>query len=97
VHYNTYLGYYIMLLNRSHDDGDGNWSLTDGIYMSYTACLDQPWTWSQPELIHVDLPFPRDYVQVIGTGPSDTDKVAGQSARLISHGRSDYLIAFGKR
>ena len=88
VHWNTYLGQYVMLLNRAMDS---QWT-QQGIYISYATRLDDPKAWSAPRKL---LSGGRWYPQVFGleTG-TGTDKTAGQVARFFMSGYSEYLIQF---
>jgi hypothetical protein len=87
VHWNSYLNQYVMLLNRTSDVHFA----PVGIYVSYNEALDQPGQWSTPRLI---LPGGSWYPQVVGLEPGDTDKTAGQVARLFVHGTSSYYLEF---
>jgi hypothetical protein len=90
VHYNTHLGQYVMLLNRTDDETFDQ----QGIYAGFADRLDDPSAWSP--LVKV-----RDggewYPQVMGVERgSGTDKTAGQVARFFMAGRSDFTIRFGE-
>jgi hypothetical protein len=88
VHWNHYLGRYVMLLNRARDE-DFN---SDGIYISYARNLRDPRQWSVPRKI---LDRSAWYSQVAGLDPmTGTDKDAGRRARLFVQGRSEYYIDF---
>lgn len=88
IHWNTYLGQYVMLLNRAKDDQFGQ----DGIYVSFSPTLSDPAAWSQPARIMNGGSW---YPQVIGSEPgSGTDRRAGQRARFFMTGRSDRMIEF---
>jgi hypothetical protein len=88
VHWNTYLGRYVMLLNRARDEGFGN----EGIYVSYAGRLDEPPAWSAPRKIMNGGGW---YPQVAGLEPgSGTDKLAAQRARFFVTGRSEHYIEF---
>jgi hypothetical protein len=90
VHWNTGIGQYVMLLNRTKDE---NYS-QDGIYVSFAPRLDDPSLWSPPQKL---LSGGRWYPQVVGLSPgSGTDKLAGASARFFMSGRSDWMIHFTK-
>ena len=90
VHWNTYLGRYVMLMNRAANERFDN----EGIYVSYAARLDDPRGWSAPRKIFDGGGW---YPQVAGLEPTTgTDKVAGQRARFLLTGRSDYIIEFQK-
>jgi hypothetical protein len=88
VHWNEYLGQYVMLLNRARDELFNN----DGIYVSFAKSLDDPRAWSAPRKIRDGGGW---YPQVGGLEPvSGTDKRAGQRARFFLTGRSDQYIEF---
>jgi len=88
IHWNHYLGRYVMLLNRARDE-DFN---SDGIYISYARSLRDPRQWSAPRKI---LDRPMWYPQVAGLDPATgTDREAGRRARFFVHGRSEYYIDF---
>ena len=90
VHWNTYLGQYVMLLNRARDAA---WT-QEGIYVAFAASLDDPSKWSAPQRLLSSL---RWYPQVIGTESGiGTDRIAGERARLFIGGRSDHIIQFSK-
>lgn len=90
VHWNVYLGQYVMLLNHAKDT---NWK-QEGIYVSFNRRLDDPAGWSQPVKI---LNGGRWYPQVMGTeAGAGTDKVAGRWARFFMAGTSEHLIQFIK-
>jgi hypothetical protein len=88
VHWNTYLGRYVMLLNRARDEGFGN----EGIYVSYADRLDDPGAWTAPRKIMDGGGW---YPQVAGLDAAmGTDKLAGQRARFFVTGRSEHYIEF---
>jgi hypothetical protein len=90
VHWNSYLGQYVMLLNRARD---ASWT-QDGIYVAFSPTLHDPRSWSPPQRL---LAGGRWYPQVIGTEVGiGTDRFAGERARLFISGRSDYVIQFIK-
>jgi hypothetical protein len=90
IHWNRYLERYVMLMNRAANDDFRN----DGVYVSYAARLDEPLRWSVPrKILHGGGWYP----QVAGLEPATgTDREAGQRARLLLTGRSDYVIEFQK-
>lgn len=90
VHWNTYLGSYVMLLNRAISNGFD----PGGIYVAYLPVLSNPKTWSLPvQLIEGGAWYP----QVVGLAPgAGTDKLAGETARFYMKGRSEFYIRFGK-
>lgn len=87
VHWNTYLEQYVMLVNRARDETFNQ----DGIYVAFSPALGDPTQWSRPAKIMNEGQW---YAQVIGTGPDETDKVAGQRPRFFNLGRSEHLIEF---
>jgi len=90
VHWNTYLGRYVMLMNRAANERFDN----EGIYVSYATRLEDPRGWSAPRKIFDGGNW---YPQVAGLEPATgTDKQAGQRARFLLTGRSDYFIEFEK-
>jgi hypothetical protein len=90
IHWNRYLERYVMLMNRAANEQFGN----EGIYVSFAARLDEPRGWSTPRKI---LGRGGWYPQVAGLEPATgTDREAGQRARFLLTGRSDYFIEFQK-
>ena len=90
VHWNTYLGRYVMLLNRAKS---ANYD-QEGIYISYASSLTDPRHWSKPEKI---LNGGKWYPQVLGLEDgSGTDKTAGEWARFFMLGSSRHFIRFRK-
>lgn len=89
VHWNTSLQSYVMLLNRA---GDAQWK-QQGVYVSFGARLDDPRTWTTPQLL---LAGGRWYPQVIGLESDGTDKRAGATARFFMSGSSTHLIKFAR-
>lgn len=88
IHWNTYLGRYVMLLNRSKDEQYNN----DGIYVSYAPTLDNPTAWTAPRKI---LNSGGWYPLIAGSEPgSGTDKQMGQRARFFLTGRSTSILEF---
>ena len=88
LHWNQYLEQYVMLLNRTRDESFTN----EGIYVSYARTLNDPRAWSPPRKIMNGGGW---YPQVAGTEPgTGTDRQAGQRARFLVTGRSDYYIDF---
>ena len=92
IHYNTHLRKYVLLLNRTKD---ANWS-QNGIYVSFNDDLANPLKWSQPDRILTNLRKDEWYPQVVGLNKSnrETDKLAGQTARLFIRGESRWEIHF---
>jgi hypothetical protein len=88
VHWNTFVGKYVMLLSRAIDPA---WK-QDGIYLSATATIEEPASWSVPiQLLQGGSWYPQVVGLETGTG---TDRFAGERARLFVGGRSDYEIVF---
>jgi hypothetical protein len=88
VHWNTHLGKWVMLMNRSCC-GSG-WP-QEGIYASFSDDLSKPQAWMKPEKILDDTGW---YPQVLGTGPNETDSLAGRKARLYIYGHSRWELVF---
>jgi len=90
VHWNTYLGRFVMLLNRAKNENYDQ----EGIYVSYAPLLSDPRLWSKPVKI---LNGGRWYPQVLGLEDgSGTDKTAGEWARFFMQGVSRDFIRFSK-
>lgn len=88
VHWNTYLGSYVMLLNRAVSN---EWS-QGSIDISYSASLDDPSAWTMPATLMKGGSW---YPQVMGLGYG-TDKVAGAQARFYMAGTSTHIVRFEK-
>ncbi len=89
VHFNTHLNTYVMLLNHAIDR---NWA-QEGIYICFNNDLADPLGWSAPERLPLDQHLGW-YPQVIGLEAGETDKIAGQVARLFVSGRSFWEVVF---
>ncbi len=90
VHWNTFLGSYVMLLNQAVSN---EWQ-QGGVYIAFLPDLTNPKTWSAPTLLHEGGEW---YPQVLGLAPGvGTDKLAGETARFYMGGKSDYVIRFAK-
>jgi hypothetical protein len=87
IHWNTYLERYVMLLNRAKNENFDN----EGIYISYSAALDDPGAWSAPRKLMSGGGW---YPQVAGLEAGGTDREAGQRARFFLTGRSTSYIEF---
>jgi len=87
VHWNTHLKQYVMLLNRARGKG---W-VQEGIYISYSARLDDPGSWSKPQKLRDGG---RWYPYVVGLEGQGTDKVAGKKARFFMGKTSEFEIEF---
>ena len=94
IHWNTYLNKYVMVVNRTSDTA---WA-TEGQYVLFADRLDDPTAWTKP----VKFTDPKTsgmrgwYVQVVGTGKGETDKLASRTARLFIDGESKWEIRFKK-
>lgn len=92
VHWNWYLGSYVVLLN--HACCKPRWP-QEGIYISFNPELSDPAGWSQPERLLQNIGFsPGYYAQILGTGPEETDTLAGPAARLYVQGISKWELYF---
>ena len=88
VHWNTHLEMYVILMARASDPAWTN----QGIYIAYAPRLDDPYTWTQPQLLVEGGAW---YPQVMGLERgAGTDSYAGALARFFMGGRSDHLIRF---
>jgi hypothetical protein len=88
LHWNTHLQRYVMLLNRTRDEGFRN----EGLYVSFAKELADPRAWSVPRKLMNGGGW---YPQVAGLDAgSGSDKQAGQRARFFVTGRSEYYIEF---
>ena len=91
VHWNTALQRYVMLLNRTKDEG----FTQEGIYVSFGTSLENPSTWSVPTQLIAGGEW---YPQVIGFEVGEgTDKLASGLARFFMSGHSAHLIRFELR
>lgn len=90
VHWNTYLGKFVMLLNRSCCSP--GWP-QEGVYVSFNSALANPGGWSAPVKILDGVWW---YPQVLGREAYGTDKLAGRVARLYVYGISQWEIVFQK-
>ena len=88
VHWNSYLGKFVMLLN--HSCCSPGWP-QEGVYVSFNTALADPAGWTKPVKILDSVPW---YPQVIGRGPDGTDKLAGHTARLYVGGVSAWDVVF---
>lgn len=86
VHFNTALGLYVMLLNRSCCAP--GWP-QEGIYVSYSPNPADPASWKPPtQLVSAGNWYP----QIVGLGPLDTDKRAGRTSRFFAGGYSEFEL-----
>ncbi len=92
VHWNAHLKTYVMLLNRTMDS---EWK-QEGVYVSFNPDLSKPGGWSAPKKILGDLRKDQWYPQVVGldAGGKESDKLAGEKARLFIRGESRWEILF---
>lgn len=90
IHWNTHLGRYVILLNRTKDKP--GWP-QEGIYISSHADVADPAGWSQPKKIFNGGAW---YPQVIGLNAAakETDKLCGQVGRFFMGGKSRWEIVF---
>ncbi len=88
VHWNTFLGKYVILMTRASDSDFA----TAGIYIAYADALGDPFSWTEPRLL---LEGGAWYPQVMGLERGrGTDSHAGEYARFFMGGRSDFFIRF---
>jgi hypothetical protein len=92
IHWNSYLRQYVVLLNRAQDK---DWT-QEGVYVTFNRDLANPNGWTQPQKILGGLRKDQWYPQVLGADRSrrETDKLAGQKARLFVRGQSHWEIEF---
>jgi len=89
IHFNRYLGVYVMLINRTAS-GNRDWR-QEGIFVSFNPSIEDPDGWSPPQrIVEGGLWYP----QVVGAGPSDGDTLAGGIARFFLAGFSAWEIVF---
>jgi hypothetical protein len=88
IHWNTYLNKWVILMNRSCCEP--GWP-QEGIYIAYNEDLSNPRSWSKPQKL---LPGGAWYPQVIGLGPGESDKEAGERSRLFIGGESRFELVF---
>jgi hypothetical protein len=102
VHWNSYLGKYVMIVNRIRDS---KWT-TEGIYLSFSDDVSNPASWTTPvKIVDRDEAIRGDpskarwngwYAQLVGTAQGETDKQASQTARLFIDGVSRWEVTFRK-
>ena len=90
LHYNYYLGSYVILMNRAVAHG---WR-QEGIYYSFNANLDNPAGWSAPARLNLEPSFDQWYPQAVGLGVGETNDYLGSVGRLYISGFSDDYIRF---
>lgn len=94
VHWNTYLGCFVMLLN--HTQGEPGWT-QEGVYVSFAGDLSHPDTWGKPRKVMDNNELPEwgaYYPQVMGLEEGGTDSLAGRVARFYIAGGSRWEIEF---
>jgi hypothetical protein len=93
IHWNSHLGMYVVLLN--HACCTPKWP-QEGIYVSYSPDLASPSDFTAPaKILDADVGYsPAWYPQVLGTGPGETDTLAGEVTRLYVKGVSKWEIVF---
>jgi hypothetical protein len=89
VHWNHHLQQYVILMNRAIDPG---WK-QEAIYLSLADDVADPDSWSPPARL---LETSGWYPQVIGSDLArrETERKAGEVARLFIHGTSQYRLQF---
>jgi len=91
LHWNPYLGQYVMLLNKSCCTAGFP---QEGIYASFTKDLSKPDSWTKPKKFMDNDGW---YPQVLGLeAEKGTDSQAGRRARLYIYGHSSWEIEFVK-
>jgi hypothetical protein len=89
IHWNSHLGLYAILLNRTANRKPGGeaWP-QEGIYAAFNDDLAEPARWTTPAKV---LDGGRWYPQVTGTDAAarETDKVAGRCARFSMRGADE--------
>jgi hypothetical protein len=96
IHWNSYLGAYVMLMNRACCSP--GWP-QEGVYATFNRDLSRPGGWTTPVKILDGFSDEGEalvgwYPQVLGNGPGETDSVAGQRARLYLAGASYWEVEF---
>jgi hypothetical protein len=86
VHWNSYLGRYVMLLNRA----DSRYWRQEGIYIAFSPDLEH---WTEPEKIMDSNDW---YPQVAGLSADGTDSFAGRFVRVFVGGLSSYVLEFAR-
>ena len=89
VHWNHHIQQYVILMNHAIDP---RWK-QEGIYLCMTPDISDPTSWTEPLRI---LETKGWYPQVIGmdTARRETERAAGESARLFIHGESNHIMRF---
>ena len=91
MHWNHHLQQYVILMNRAIDT---TWK-QEAIYISLTENISDPNSWSAPVRL---LESNGWYPQVIGmdSARQETDREAGETARLFIHGVSQFQMHFSR-
>lgn len=92
IHYNTYLGGYVMVLNRTAQGASDWWQ--EGIYITFTKDLSDPRSWAIPTKLMSGGDW---YPEIIGTEPGESDTLVGQRGRFFMSGYSAWQITFQKQ
>ncbi|MBK7926858.1 MAG: hypothetical protein IPJ98_04995 [Bryobacterales bacterium] len=90
VHWNTYLNQWVMLMN--HSCCTPGWP-QEGVYISFAADIAQPGAWTRPQRILEGGPW---YPQVLGMNEGETDKEAGDRARVFTGAWSEWELVFSR-
>ncbi len=87
IHWNTWLGMYVMVLSRKQ-----------GIFIAFNRDLSRPLGWSKPVplLDGKTLSSGHSHPQIVGTGKGETDTVCGRTCRIFLAGTSSLEIQFLK-
>jgi hypothetical protein len=94
VHWNIYLQAYVALM--SHTCCKPRWP-QEGIYISFNPDIGHIAGWSPPRRLMGKVKYDAGYYpQVMGTGPGESDTLAGRVARLWVHGLSFWEIVFSR-
>jgi hypothetical protein len=89
VHWNRYLQQYVILMNHAVDPA---WK-QEGIYISLASDIANPASWGEPVRL---LETSSWYPQVVGSdiAKRETEREAGEWARLFIHGISQHRLRF---
>ena len=91
IHWNTHLEKWVILMNRSCCEP--GWP-PEGIYVTFNDDLSNPLSWTKPIKLLGDVGW---YPQVLGLGEGESDKEAGERARLFIGGASRWELFFSER
>jgi len=91
VHWNHHLQQYVILMNHAIDP---TWK-QEAIYLSLAEDISDPGSWSAPVRL---LESKGWYPQVVGgdTARRETEREAGETARLFIHGISKHCLRFSR-